>query len=1060
MLVEAAAGTGKTTSMIGRMVELLANGNCKIDTLAAVTFTRKAAAEIRGRFQIAIEKAVTDCKGEAADRLGEALAHIDRCFIGTIHSFCGRLLRERPVEAGVEIGFSELDDVADDRLRNTAWNEYIDSLVTHKSPATEQAEIATALADAGIEVTMLRDAFLRLCDFPDVGQWPEPTQKMPSADDARQALDKYARHLKTIMPFENIGNDALMPKLNIIARMVRVLDLRYERNVAIILEIFTRTKTPKVIHKSWPDRKEQALSEQQGWEMFRDQIAVPFLDAWREYRYGIVLRAIRPAIALYEKRLRMEGALNFQDLLLLSARLLKKGPSIRRYFQHCFTHLLVDEFQDTDPIQAEVMLLLTADDVTENCWQNCRPLPGSLFVVGDPKQSIYRFRRADIVTYRRVKKIIAESGGRIVPLSTNFRSEPYLIDWVNGQFIDVFGQEETDQIPQFVPMQAGRNASGGKHLAGLHRLAVPKFRNQLEATEYEADLIARTIHQAISERWELPGDDGTLRGARAEDFMIITRKKKFLSHYGRKLQELDIAHQVTGGYSLIGVVELRLLTICLRALARVEDPIALIAVLRSELFGVSDTALYAWKEAGGQFLLQEALPDRLAEKDRATIGEPLARLNRYSSWLRQLPMVTAIERIARDLGLPARAATAADGAMRAGGLLGAIEKLRNDRKQIWNLEAVTETLDELCAGNEEADGVPVMPRTEQPVRIMNLHKAKGLEANIIFLAGVQDEKVYDAELHIDRTEGETRGFFAIHAARTSKRGPRSLLAQPADWEQHAAQESLFLRAERDRLAYVAATRARSGLVVTCLDGKIGSWDFFEPAGDTFLPLATPPAAHKSKAPPRAEQNDPDAAAAAAARAWQEVTVPTYDVVAAKAHALDKETTLPPPQHTGEHGTEWGTAIHTLLEAAMENPAAELAPLGRSVLEQQNLDPGLLESLLESVARAIGSPIWRRAQESSERLVEAPFSYLACEDGFDTVVRGVIDLAFREQDGWVLVDYKSDQAGKDSEKASQLLAARYAAQLAAYAEAWSKVTGERVVEQGLLLTHYDKYVSLP
>ncbi len=1060
MLVEAAAGTGKTTSMIGRMVELLANGNCTIDTLAAVTFTRKAAAEIRGRFQIAIEQAATARKGDEADRLSEAIDHIDRCFVGTIHSFCGRLLRERPVEAGVEIGFSELDDVADDRLRRAAWSEYVDSLVTHKSPASEQAEIAAALAEAGIEVTLLREAFMRLCDFPDVGQWPEPASTMPSADHARQTLNKYARHLKTIMPFENIGNDSLMPKLERIARMVRVLDIGQERNVAQVLELFTQTKTPKVVQKQWPNGKEQALSEQQRWETLRDQIAVPFLDAWREYCYGIVLQAIRPAIALYEERLRMEGALNFQDLLLLSARLLKEGPSIRRYFQNCFTHLLVDEFQDTDPIQAEVMLLLTADDVTENCWQKCRPMPGSLFVVGDPKQSIYRFRRADIVTYRRVKQIIAESGGKIVPLSTNFRSEPYLIDWVNGQFIDVFGEEETDQIPQFVPMQAGRIESGGAHLAGLYRLNVPKFGNQVEATEYEADQIARTIHQAIKEQWKLPGDDGALRRARPEDFMIITRKKQFLSHYGRKLQELDIPHQVTGGNALSGVDELRLLAICLRALARVEDPIALVALLRSELFGVSDAALYAWKEAGGTFLLEEAPPKRLAAKDRAAIAEPLARLRGYSSWLRQLPLVTAIERITRDLGLPARAATAADGAMRAGGLLGAIEKLRNDREQIWNLEAVAETLDELCTSNEEVDGVPVMPRTERPVRIMNLHKAKGLEANIIFLAGVQNEKVYDTEMHIDRTHGETRGFFAIHAARTSQYGPRPLLAQPADWEQHAAQESLFLRAERDRLAYVAATRARSGLVVTCLDGKSGSWDFFEPAGDAFLPLETPPAADKPKAPSASEENDPHAVAASTACIWEEATKPTYDVVAAKAHALLKETTLPPPQHTGEHGTEWGTAIHTLLEAAMENPDAELAPLARSVLEQQQLDSNLLPSLLESVTRAIGSDIWRRAQESSECLVEVPFSYLTSQDQLDTVVRGVIDLAFREEDGWVLVDYKSDRVGKDPDKAEETLRARYAAQLAAYAQAWEQVTGEKVIEQGLLLTHYDKYVRLP
>ena len=136
MLVEAAAGTGKTTCLITRMVGLLREGKCGIETLAAVTFTRKAAAELRTRFQLALEKAGQASTGTERERLLESLRHVERCFIGTIHSFCARLLRERPVEAGVDPGFVELDDVVDAQLRQQAWREHVATLVTIDAPVT------------------------------------------------------------------------------------------------------------------------------------------------------------------------------------------------------------------------------------------------------------------------------------------------------------------------------------------------------------------------------------------------------------------------------------------------------------------------------------------------------------------------------------------------------------------------------------------------------------------------------------------------------------------------------------------------------------------------------------------------------------------------------------------------------------------------------------------------------------------------------------------------------------------------------------------------------------
>ena len=180
MLVEAAAGTGKTTILIGRMVALLAEGKSAIETMAAVTFTRKAATELRARFQLELERAFRQSGGRRRERLAAALSGIDRCFIGTIHSFCGRLLRERPVEAGVDVMFGEMDETEDRLLRQTAWNSYVARLYAEDNPILQELE------DVGVEIGRLRGAFMKLADYPDVEEWPAEKIDLPDLNPTRR----------------------------------------------------------------------------------------------------------------------------------------------------------------------------------------------------------------------------------------------------------------------------------------------------------------------------------------------------------------------------------------------------------------------------------------------------------------------------------------------------------------------------------------------------------------------------------------------------------------------------------------------------------------------------------------------------------------------------------------------------------------------------------------------------------------------------------------------------------------------------------------------------------
>jgi ATP-dependent helicase/nuclease subunit A len=1086
MLVEAAAGTGKTTSMIARMVALLAAGKCQIDALAAVTFTRKAAAEIRGRFQLELERAASESTRGQRKRLQQALEHIDRCFIGTIHSFCARLLRERPVEANVDVAFQEIDDAVDRTLRDQAWREYVESLVAADSPVVSELEekgmklwqrtrrqdpIVGELEELGLEVAQMGPAFMRMAEFPDVDDWPATEIPTPDLTAARAELRAYMEHIRTLLPSlpANPGNDKLMPAYRQVARMMQHADLDRPAELVEILDEFVEFPSGDVIQRNWLGGPAQAKSERARWNDFAQRLAVPTVRAWREHCYAPVLRALRPAKDIYDRLRRENNQLNFQDLLLKAAALLRDKPQIRQYFRTRFSHVLVDEFQDTDPIQAEVMLLLTADDPAEIDWQKCRPADGSLFVVGDPKQSIYRFRRADIITYTKVKKIIADSGGMIVPLSANFRAIEPVINWINTAFNSRFPDHASKYSPEKNPLQLGRTGIVEHQVPAVLKLEIPRSaRTDYDVAQYDADAIARTIRHAIDSGLTIPRTDkereaGVQPQVRPEDFLVIARTKKHLSVYGQKLQQYGIPHQVTGGSAVNEVDELWLLHTCLRAVIRPDDQLALVAALRGELFGASDTDLYEFKRTGGVFSYHAPIPDKMHSGSQHVIAGAFARLQQYARWLARLPAASAIEKIAVDLGLWPHCCTLTDGSLQAGSFGKALELLRNaSRVGAVTAADLVDQLGEIIERDQSHDGLSARPEQQAPVRVMNLHQAKGLEAPIVFLAYPTDQRSYEPEIHIDRAGDRARGYLSILGESRRQTYYRPTLAHPVDWDKFAAEEQNFLNAEEDRLLYVAATRTGSQLTISQRPtwNSKNPWQHFAPdlnqCPEVKVPDAQAPEMASSIALPDADvTNSIDAIT----EKWQRASEANYSVQSAKELALSAATGIK-PRGLGEHGTEWGTVLHILLEAAMSRPDADLRSLAISSLIDQGLDLALADTAVETIQAVTRSEVWNRAKASAKLLVEVPFETLmegtGLPDELPTLVRGVIDLAFLEPAGWVIVDYKTEHI---TEASLTGLANYYRPQLQTYATAWERMVGKPVHEIGILFTHECRYQKL-
>ena len=1063
-MVEAAAGTGKTTSIVNRMVSLVADGTCKIEHLAAVTFTRIAAAELRERFQLALRRRAAEHRDETPDeqaireRLLYASDNSSRAFVGTIHSFCASLLRERPVEFGVDPAFRELNEKEDLQLREQAWLENISDLIGSGDPLIDK------LDELGLDRHLIKKRFNSFIEHRDVDNWPHAVPPgIDIADIQRQTRD-YIDAMRRMIPLFPTarGTDKLMDRYETIVRSSGK-DWARLGNFFNLLERFDTSHGGT--QKFWHD-KTVAKSETQRWQQFRDAVAKPAMQYWCRVRYQFVVDFLRRAVTVY-KRLKMaNGGLDFNDLLLTSSRGLREQPELRKYFQSRYTHLLVDEFQDTDPIQAEMILYLTSANVNQKDWQKCAPKPGSLFLVGDPKQSIYRFRRGDIVTYNRVKEIFLASGGEVLALVKNFRSRTELREWNNQIFQEKFLTEADQYTPAAENMVQGRvdaqdSGTSDSHLCGVHRLSVDIDANIDEATEQEADSIARFIRHAIDSGMSVPRTQreielGQSHAVEARDFLIIPWGKKRIGVFRAALEVYGIPCEVTGGNAFSGIYELGVLIDCLRAIDDPHNPIHFLAVLRDGLFGFSDRELYRFKRAGGRFAFTSPVPEKLDYELKARFQDATERFKRYQVWLRALPFTVAVSRVAEDLGLIASAAAGSEGNVTAGGLLKAIEWLRQHSFDFDSASDLISFLEELLEV-DETEGCTALPPDANVVRVMNLHKAKGLEAPIVFLADTTMKYVHPVLCHIDRSGSEAVGYMGI-TAENGKWATKDV-ATPENWQGFQEEEQRYLNAEADRLLYVAATRAACAMIVSVGKGNSnwsGLHSYLNDAPEIKIPsdqqIQKTSRKLKSKPKPKAKLLSSDQIALK----WTTAAQPNYAIATAKELGL-KGTSRPRWETSGDYGYQWGSAVHELLAICTKSPKADLRPSAITLASEYDLGSERVDELLTTVKSVTKSEIWKRAQAALQCFSELPFeTSIKDEAGRPTIVRGVIDLIFEEPEGWVIVDYKTDDLGGND--VTEALAF-YRGQLQQYSQYWQAATSLTIAETGIYFTRIAEYRPL-
>jgi ATP-dependent helicase/nuclease subunit A len=412
IVVEAAAGTGKTTELVQRILRVLCTGRARIEQVVAVTFTEKAAGELKLRIRKELET-LRQRTPDAAERLNltDAIQRLEEAHVSTIHGFCADLLRERPVEAGIDPMFEVLTEPRANRLFDEAFQTWLHQQL-EEPPAGLRRALRRSVwsrdgrGDEDGPVDRIRRAARELAEWRDfTGDW------------RRDEFDRDAELTAVIVRLHELAALTAVP--------ISTRDPLFQDTVPV-RELSRDIETAGKFDAADPDGWEARLIDLANNRNFRrarkgrDRMFSQHAtrdDVWSAFaafgealdRFQVAADAdlaallhgeLRAVVDGYERLKGRAGALDFVDLLLRARDLLVKHPKVRRSFQGRFACLFVDEFQDTDPLQAEILLLLAADDPAESEWRNIRPVPGKLFIVGDPKQAIYLFRRAVVESYR------------------------------------------------------------------------------------------------------------------------------------------------------------------------------------------------------------------------------------------------------------------------------------------------------------------------------------------------------------------------------------------------------------------------------------------------------------------------------------------------------------------------------------------------------------------------------------------------------------------------------------------------------------------------------------
>ncbi|MBI2923566.1 MAG: UvrD-helicase domain-containing protein [Planctomycetes bacterium] len=995
VVLRASAGTGKTTVLVERLLVLLLRDGLKPDQIVAITFTEDAAANMKSRLRRRLQDAfrwslgeevkppIDDAVREAGDeavgrRAAAALEQLDRAIIETIHAFAGRLLRLFPEESGVDASFAIDDETAVAESIDRDWAAW---------SREEFAENGKRLARwrpvlRALPWDRVRELAFRLADFEDV-----PGDPGAVTDEAR------AWHAETVASLEGLVARAKKP-VTCVEQARAALELLQRvktggwKPAAPADERFEEKFGDHAKSSGWTDAEHAAAEA--GWRAAQ---------AWSRAREEAVeaVRLLADFAAFHRETALRHGRLSFNALLFLARDLLRAKPHVaRRFRDHRF---LVDEFQDTDAKQAEIVLRL-ASPAAKADWRSLRPDPGRLFVVGDPKQSIYAWRGADLGVYDAVCAQLVAAGARDLLLARNFRCQPAVVDAANRVFDRAFQPEPGIQAPPS-PLEAARpERKLGGRIVELRTAKPDEGDRAPELAEKEAKAIAAWIgklHGDTDRRIEVDDGDGpAVKPVRLRDIAILLRQTTHLPEYLHALREARIPYVVTREQHFYEAQEVRDAINLLLALVRPDDALSLSGVLRSPVGGLT----FAEIQAVG------ARPDfRKPAEGRA---EALfANLRDLRARALKLPVAEAVDHILDESGLRAAAAASAHGEQALANLEKIAALAARRASPELTLREFADRLGERLREPEREAESPLGEPDDEVVRVSTIHGAKGLEWPVVILAG----------LHTPRRGGRHEDPVLTDAAGFAARAGDAVTPLWAFLDDRRRRRAA---AEDVRLFYVACTRAREALVLSRAGTGEGAYLPLVPAGtfpEVEAPITGAPRASLPRQAPLPAEAEIDS--------WKERRE-EYEEVMRKPAVISPTGLM---HHEDEAALEPGHSF--------DSPAAKhTGILVHSVLERWNFAGDDLDRALARAAAQLPAPDRAAALPRARELLaaflasadareiasntilgrEIPFAQ-PLQDG--RTITGVIDLLFEKDGRLEIRDYKTGRENPKYEVQQQV-----------------------------------------
>ena len=1108
LFVEAGAGTGKTSTLVARLVRLVTHEQVALREVAAITFTEAAAAELRDRVRRAFEAGRAAGDPVVADRCREALADLDGAAIATLHAFARRILSEHPIEVSIPPRVDVLDEVQSTLAFEARWRDGVarwlaeptfEPLIVrlHSADVQLQSSTRASLKD----VARVLDANWDRLEDIDLGpvRAPSPLDRraLHAAIDAVFAL---ADHCLA-------ADDLLLAHLERITRELHEVRAADPASDDLLVRLLTKrgkwTAGRSGKQANWPDvdtARAAFVTLDAAASALRGRAVDEILAAWL-----VVLRDFTLAAA---RERRDRGELEFHDLLVLARRLLRTSDAARRALHERYTRLLLDEFQDTDPIQIELAMLIAAEATSSAGgaladWSTLLAPSGRVFVVGDPKQSIYRFRRADIALFQRARDVFGVPAH--VALVANFRTVAPIVAWVNGVFGALMPEERAGQ-PRYAAIAATRQASDAVDhqvcLYGTCHEDDPDAATLREREAADVAAIVQTIRRNPASRpvWHVGLDGvGAWRPATCADVTVLIPSRQSLPMLEAAFAASDVPYRIDSSTLVFDSPEIRDLLSIVAAVDDPSDELATVAALRSPVLACNDRELFAWVQAGGSWDYRDPAPSAAA---RGAVAEAMAALAGWHDSARWCEPATLLESIVRTRDVFALAL--------------AHRRPRDAWRRVRFLIDQARCFADVGGGHlraflewtalqrREGSRVPepLLPETDDDaVRVMTFHGAKGLEFPIVVLSGlttVDSVGRRGPQVHWDA------------AGRPEVRLNADAVTENFDVLNDF--ESEMDADEKLRLLYVGATRARDHLFVsthrkprnddrvdthaarmyaTSASAAPGLWQAVAPVATlaALAPLIASPAPAPATVTFPPATADPRVtaeafvgwcagrerllAAGGARSVWSATalaeaiaappatamvpasaaaTVPAApvggdDVSDAIIEAADTVTRDGLTARTpGRGGTAFGRAVHAVLQFASPDDLAGVAALVARAVVDEALPADAIDDVHRAVARVFSSPTTAAAFASPRQWREVAVCASLGPTPGAPLLEGFVDLLAEIDGSLVLVDYKTDRVEVG---ALEALVARYAPQLAAYAEAIEVATG-RVVDLAVLV----------